>query len=77
MNKIDILIGKELKIARMKRRLSQQQVADTLGVSRQIISFWENGQRSMNVADYIRLAETLGIDPDITIKNVLEITQGQ
>ena len=36
-------IGTKIKEARLAAKLTQEQVADELGVSRQTISNWENG----------------------------------
>lgn len=37
-------IGTKIKNARVDAQLTQEQVAETLGVSRQTISNWENGK---------------------------------
>lgn len=36
-------IGSKIKNARIKAKLTQEQAAEALGVSRQTISNWENG----------------------------------
>ena len=35
-------IGSKIKAARLEKKLTQEQVAEILGVSRQTISNWEN-----------------------------------
>ena len=35
-------IGSKIKAARLEKKLTQEQVAELLGVSRQTISNWEN-----------------------------------
>lgn len=35
-------IGSKIKAARLKKKMTQEQVAELLGVSRQTISNWEN-----------------------------------
>lgn len=37
-NLINVLIGKELKIARLQKRITQTQVGEYMGVSRQMVS---------------------------------------
>ena len=37
------MIADKIKIARTKKKLTQEQVAEDLNVSRQTISNWENG----------------------------------
>ena len=36
-------LGSKIKAARLEKKLTQEQVAELLGVSRQTISNWENG----------------------------------
>ena len=40
-------IGSKIKAARIEKKLTQEQVAELLGVSRQTISNWENGGRKI------------------------------
>ena len=39
-------IGCKIKAARIEKKLTQEQVAELLGVSRQTISNWENEERT-------------------------------
>lgn len=56
-------IGKRIAAARKDRGLSQQALADRLGVAQGCISRWESGDREMRVADLPPLAAALGISP--------------
>lgn len=55
----------ELQIARHRklRRLTQQGLADRLGVEQPTIQRWESGARTPDANDLIRLADALGIAP--------------
>ena len=49
--------GTKLKETRLQRGLTQEQLADILGTSKQVISRYENGQRSPKLSIAIQYAE--------------------
>lgn len=57
-------IGNKLKILRKERRLSQQQLADALGVKRATISNYEIDRRTPHLSELQRLAEFYGVGLD-------------
>jgi transcriptional regulator with XRE-family HTH domain len=50
-----------LKSYREEQGLSQQEVADKLGVSRQMVSFLENGERDFTADMAVLMEKKLGI----------------
>jgi len=54
-------LGEELKQARIKRRMSQRDVADVMGVSHVSIARYENGQTRIDMETLDRLCKVLGI----------------
>ena len=52
-------VGDRISALRKERKLSQSQLADFLGVSRQAVSKWEKGQSSPDTMNLIQLAEVL------------------
>lgn len=74
-NKIAILIGKEMKIARMKKNITQEQIGNFIGVTRQTVSLWESGKRSMNIEDYVKICDHFGFDAQNIIDNVMEMVK--
>jgi transcriptional regulator with XRE-family HTH domain len=42
-------LGKVLKDERQRQKLSQQTLADTAGVTKRAIAYWESGKKQMNV----------------------------
>ena len=50
-------VGERISLLRKEQKISQGQLADTLGISRQAVSKWENGQSSPDTLNLIRLAE--------------------
>lgn len=52
-------LGENIKRRREELRLSQESVAERLGVSRQAVSKWETGQSEPTASNLIQLAEIL------------------
>ncbi|MBO5111542.1 MAG: helix-turn-helix transcriptional regulator [Clostridia bacterium] len=59
------LVG--LKKARKERRLSQLQLAMELSISREAISYYENGQRSPDVGMLLKMARYFNVSVDYLI----------
>ena len=57
-------IGQKLKILRKERRLTQQELADRLGIKRATISNYEIGRRSPHLSELRRIAEFYGVGLD-------------
>ena len=63
-------LGEALKENRIKCQMTQEFVAETLGVSRQSVSKWENGTSDPNTSNLIALAKLYGISAEELLKNV-------
>ena len=59
-----IELGNRLAELRKKHGLSQEELADQLGVSRQAVSKWERGEASPDTDNLIELARIYGISLD-------------
>ena len=57
-------LGERIKQARLRAHLSQEKVAELIGVSRQAVTKWESGQSAPNTENLFRLAEILGTTVD-------------
>ncbi len=55
-------IGERIITLRRAKSISQFQLAQTLGVSRQAVSKWENGQTTPDTLNLIKLADLLDTD---------------
>jgi transcriptional regulator with XRE-family HTH domain len=55
-----------LRAYRLKKRLSQQELADQLGVSRSLVAMMECGERGFTDAMALVIEDRLGIDRMIT-----------
>lgn len=61
-------ICEKLKTARMNAGMTQEQVAETVGVSRQTISNWENGRSLPDVMSLIKISDLYQISLDDLLK---------
>lgn len=57
-------IGKKLQTLRKGRKLTQQQLADAMGVARATISNYEVGRRAPHLSELKRFAEFYGVGLD-------------
>ena len=58
------LIGSRIREARVKRRMSQAELADKAGISLPQISTIENGRCSMKLHSFIRIIEALQVSAE-------------
>ena len=58
-NRINILIGNNLRLRRIELGLSQEAVAEKIGISFQQVQKYEKGSSSININRLIDFAETL------------------
>lgn len=54
------MLIRELKSARLKAHMSQQQVADKLGVPQSFVAKVEGGERRIDVIEFLKFAEAVG-----------------
>ena len=57
-------LGEALKENRIRCQMTQEFVAETLGVSRQSVSKWENGSSDPNTSNLIALSKLHKISPE-------------
>ena len=65
MDKNSGLVG--LKIIRKKKNLNQQKVAMDLNISREVISYYENGKRNPDIQMLKTLSKYFGVSIDFLI----------
>jgi transcriptional regulator with XRE-family HTH domain len=53
-----------LRLEREKRKLTQEDISKAVGVSRELISRWENGNRLPRIDQLMKLSETLNVPID-------------
>ena len=57
-------LGEILKEHRIRCQMTQEFVAEQLGVSRQAVSKWENGTSDPSTSNLLALAKLYGVSPD-------------
>lgn len=63
-------LGEVLKQHRLSCKMTQEFVAETLGVSRQAVSKWESGASTPSTANLMALAKLFGVAADELLKEV-------
>lgn len=63
-------LGILLKENRLRCKMTQEFVSETLGVSRQAVSKWENGTTDPSTSNLLALAQLYGIAADELLKSV-------
>ena len=61
-------IGSKIKAARLKKKMTQEQVAELLGVSRQTISNWENEKSYPDIISVIKMSDYYEASLDYLLK---------
>ena len=65
-------IGKQIKKYRTEARLSQDELADKIYVTRQTVSNWENDRNYPDIRSLVLLSGLFGVSLDILVKGDLE-----
>ena len=63
-------LGETIKERRVALQMTQEFVAEQLGVSRQAVSKWENGTSDPSTSNLFALAKLFGIPVEELLKNV-------
>ena len=63
-------LGEELRENRLRCKMTQEFVADALGVSRQAVSKWENGTTDPSTSNLLTLAGLYDISPEALLRRV-------
>ncbi|MDD3415911.1 MAG: helix-turn-helix transcriptional regulator [Lachnospiraceae bacterium] len=61
-------IGKRIQESRLNAKLTQEHVAETLGVSRQTISNWENGKTYPDIVSVVKMSDLYSVSLDRLLK---------
>lgn len=67
------LFGEKLKAIRIERKMSQEQLAELLGTSKQVISRYETNQRTPKITVAQEYAEKLNVERSYLIDDTVEI----
>ena len=67
------MVYKNLKNLRKKNHLTQQELADMLGVTRQAYSNYETGKRGLDIKFLIKISDYYHVTLDQLVKTPIEI----
>lgn len=59
------LLGENIKLARLRRRLSTMQVSERAGISRSTLNAVEKGQPGVSLGIYAQVLHILGLEKDL------------
>lgn len=65
-------IGLQLRMRRMEKKMTIEEVADRLGVAKNTVSYMELGKKKITVEDVVKYSEIVGCDWIIILKNAEE-----
>lgn len=63
-------LGEVLKEHRIRCAMTQEFVAEAMGVSRQAVSKWENGTADPSTSNLLKLADLYGVAPEELIRSI-------
>ena len=69
-SKVRISLGEAIKSHRTRCQMTQEFVAESLGVSRQAVSKWETGAADPSTANLLALAKLFGISAEEFLKEI-------
>ena len=58
-------LGENLRLARLRRKLSAEQVAERAGVSRSTLHLMENGSAGTSLVKLVQVLAVLGLEQDL------------
>lgn len=64
MSNINLVLGENIRRFRKKMKMTQEELADKIGVSFQAVSKWENAQSAPDISLLPLLAEVFGCTID-------------
>jgi len=67
MKKILAELGENIKLARLRRKLSAEQVAERAGISRSTLGFIEKGYEGVSIGNYLNVLKVLGLESDFLL----------
>ena len=67
MKKIMAELGENIKLARLRRKLSAEQVAERAGISRSTLNFIEKGYEGVSIGYYLNVLRVLGLEKDFLL----------
>lgn len=67
VQRVLIEMGENIKLARLRRKLSAQQIAERAGISRPTLTSIEKGSSTVSMGAYASVLHVLGLEEDILL----------
>ncbi len=67
LKKILVELGENIKLARLRRKLSSEQVAERANISRPTLSSIEKGSATVSIGAYLQVLFVLGLEKDVLL----------
>lgn len=61
------LLGEQIQLARLRRRLSTEQMAERTGISRKTVYNIEQGSPTVAIGSYLQVLFVLGLEKDLSM----------
>jgi len=68
-------IGRNIKLYREANSLTQKEIADYIGVQREVVSYYETGERNPPVAILMKISDVFGVELDELLEESLDIAK--
>jgi transcriptional regulator with XRE-family HTH domain len=65
MHKILVELGENIRLARLRRKLSSEQVAERADISRKTLYEIERGKPNVSISNYAQVLSVLGLENDL------------
>jgi transcriptional regulator with XRE-family HTH domain len=72
LDPLSIYIGGCLKAIRKERGLTQEDVAEKLGITGSALSYCEKGRSQMRLRQFMQMCDVLDVDPAVIITTIIQ-----
>jgi transcriptional regulator with XRE-family HTH domain len=66
------IVGECLAAARVRASITQRELATRLGKPQSFVSAYENGQRRIDVSEFLAIVDALDADPRVVFDAIIE-----
>lgn len=70
---MNAVVGKNFRSWRIKIGYSQEEIANFLGIARENISYFENGERDIPIKHLEKASNLFGIEPDVLFNEDMSV----
>ena len=71
MDKVDVKLGEIIRAKRKEMKMSQTDLAQRVGSTKQCIYYYEKGTRGLNMSLFFKICRALDLDPNEIQKQIM------